>query len=435
VRLSLICALGVLIPLQVRAEPSPEDVRSAPPWASPASDERRVPEAPSAPTSELRVAEAPSPSRTTATGALRAGLYADGDQTIVFRALGALSLAFKNWNLNAGLSADVVSSASVDVRSSPLGKVDVVSTASGTSTRGGKMSDRRLAATLGAGWRDGDGHGVSFSASYANENDYNSVSGNVNSSIDVWHRMTTLLGGFTFTQNWIGSMLDSNFARTMYEIGWSAGIAQVLGFRDAVRLRYDGAYSNGYQASPYRNVRFGDWTITAGPNQQILFANTIGSADGLPEKEPGTRTRHALVLEWLHSLSEKLALHSQARLGIDDWGALSGSAALDLRGAWQWWRLQLGYRFYAQSSADFYQSKYTAAPATYSYYTSDKELGRELGHMAHVDLSRVIKQPRYPGDTRVLFDARLTGLFYSYPGFVLLDSRSSVFLDLGFTWE
>jgi hypothetical protein len=377
-----------------------------------------------------------SPSASAVTGTVRTGLYVDGDQTLVFRALGSLGGAVGNWTISGTGAVDVVSSASVDVRSSPgLSKVDVITRASGTTTSGGKMFDRRLQATLGAGWRDGGGHGFNLSASYANENDYNSISGNLNGAIDVWHRMTTILGGVTFTHNWIGSVLDSTFARTMYEIGWSAGIAQVLGAKDALRLRYDGAYSNGYQASPYRNVRFGDWTISAGPNQQYIFANTIGSPDGLPEKEPDTRTRHALVLEWLHSLSEKLALHSRAQLGIDDWGVLSGSAALDLRGAWQWWRLQLGYRFYAQSAADFYRSKYTEAPATYSFYTSDKEIGRELGHVAHLDVSRVIKQPHHPGDTRVLFDARLVGLFYSYPGFVLLDSRSSVFVDLGFTWE
>jgi hypothetical protein len=233
----------------------------------------------------------------------------------------------------------------------------------------------------------------------------------------------------------VGSVLDPSFARTLWSIGWSAGLAEVLGVKDVVRLRYDGSASRGYQASPYRNVRFGDWTTTLSPYGQILFANTLGSADGLPEREPDSRVRHAAALEWVHSLAPGIGLSSQVRLGQDSWGVRSASVAAELRCAWDWWRLQLGYRFYVQSSADFYQSKYTLPASSYAFFTSDKELGRELGHTPHLQISRVLKQPRKPGDPRALFDVRVTGLFYSYPGFVLLPSRSSVFADLGFTWE
>ncbi len=370
-------------------------------------------------------------------GAIRTGIYADGDQTYVFRVLGAIAAAFNRWTVSGSVSADVVSSASVDVRSSPgLSKVDVVSSASGTtSTSGGTMTDRRFQVTGGLGWKDDDGHAVNFSASFANERDYNSVGGGFNGSIDVFHRMTTLLGGIRFTGNFIGSVLDPTFSQRMVDLGWSAGVAQVLSRKDALRLRYDGGYSDGYQASPYRNVRFGDWRFTVGDYQHIIFSNTIGSADGLPETVPATRLQHALVLEWLHSLLPGLGLHTEARLGIDSWGMKSATGALDLRTASGQWRVEVGYRFYIQSSADFYQSKYTLAPSNYSYFTSDKELGRETGHVAHLDVSRVLLPSRRPGGASLLFDGRLTGMYYTYPDFVLLGSRAGIFLDLGFTWE
>lgn len=373
----------------------------------------------------------------TTSGALRTGIYVDGDQTVVFRALGAIASSFGHWIVSGSGSVDVISSSSIDVRSSPgLSKVDVTSGASGSSsTSGGKMSDRRLQASAGLGWKDNDGHAATFSASFANETDYNSISGGVNGSFDVHHRMTTLLFGFNYTRNYIGSVLDKSFARQMYELGWSGGVAQVLSQTDAIRLRYDGAFASGYQASPYRNVRFGDWTTSAGPNQRILFVNTLGSPDGLPETEPGMRHRHSLVFEWLHSLVHGLGLHSDARMGIDNWGMLSATAALDLRVVSNNWRIQVGYRFYVQSSADFYREKYTQAASSYSFFTSDKELGREIGHVAHVDLSRVLVPPKYPGDSSLLLDGRLTGIYYSYPDFALLGSRASVFLDIGLTWE
>jgi hypothetical protein len=370
------------------------------------------------------------------TGGLRTGLYVDGDRTTVFRALAAMAGSLGRWSLSGNVAVDVVSSSSVDVRSSPLGKVDVVTTASGgTQTSGGTMTDRRLAATLGAGWNSGRGHTFGLSASYANERDYNSVGGGVNASLDFLGRLTTVLGGVSFTQNWIASMIDPAFAQRMWDVGWSLGVAQVLGRRDALRLRYDGAVADGYQASPYRNVRFGDWTPVIGDHERIMFVGTIGSPDGLPEKEPDIRVRHALVLEWVHSFTEKLGLFSQARLGTDSWGVDNLSVAAELRAATTWWRLRLGYRFYAQSSADFYHAKYVQSPDKYAYYTSDKELATEYGHIVNLGISRVLMQPKREGDARMLLDLGVHVLYYSYPGFLLLPSRTSGFLDVGLTWE
>ena len=371
------------------------------------------------------------------TGALRTGLYADSDQTIVFRALATLAGGIGHWILSATATVDVVSSASIDVRSSAgLSQVDVVTSASGnTSTSGGKMSDRRLAATTGAGWNDGAGHTLNLSASFANERDYDSVSGGLNGSIDLFERVTTLLYGLTFTQNWIGSVLDSSFARRMYAFGWTVGAAQVLTPNDALRLRYDGIAAQGYQASPYRTVRFGDWTTSVGANQKILFANTLGSTDGLAETVPDLRVRHALSLEWLHSFAEGLALHSEARLGTDSWGVQSIMAGAELRAATHNWRFRLGYRFYAQSGASFYEPKYLQDPTSYRYYTSDKELSRELGHIASLGIARVLRHPHRAGAVPLLLDLSVNVLHYDYPDFILLKSRDSGFVELGLTWE
>ena len=386
---------------------------------------------------ELQETKAAPSSRSTWTGAGRLGIYTDSDETNVYRALAAMSGSFPHWSIAANVAVDVITSSSVDVRSSPgLSQVDVTTSASGrTSTSGGSMTDRRIAGTIASGWHDADGHALTFSTSYANERDYDSVSGGINGAFDVWHRLTTLMFGASYTYNWIGSVLDPTFAKQGYEAGWSAGVAQVLTRNDALRLRYDGAAAIGYQASPYRNVRFGDWTTSVGANQRITFLGTIGSADGLPETVPNERLRHAAVLEWVHSFTDGLALYTQARLGLDSWGIESATAAAELRAALRAWRFRLGYRFYAQSGADFYRPKYVMASSAYSYYTSDKELSRELGHVANLGISRVIKQARYAGDTRVLLDASVNVLYYAYPDFVLLASRTSGFVELGLTWE
>ena len=439
-RLSLtrLAALVVMVSaVAARAqEPLPYDAYDEPPLDDPAIE--RTPPPPPVEEYQPRL-ERPLPSGdATLTGAVRGGVYSDSDRTTVWRVLAAIARTAGRWTVSGSASVDIVSSASVDVRSSPaLSKVEVITGASGQSstTTGGTMSDRRIQVTGGFGWRDGSGKGINLSTSFANERDYDSVSGGLNGSVDLFHRMTTLLGGVAVTNNWIGSVLDSSFARSMYEIGGSLGVAQVLSRSDALRLRYDVSLAEGYQASPYRNVRFGNWTTSVTDTGRINFGNTIGSADGLPETVPDSRLRHAGTLEWVHSFVEGLAVHLTARAGIDSWGVQSATAGISLRAVSNEWRLQLGYRYYTQSAADFFATKYTLASSNYQYFTSDKELGRETGHIGSLDIAHVLKAPEAAGDNRLLLDLQVVGMSYSYPGFALLDSRSSVLVTVGLTWE
>ena len=55
--------------------------------------------------------------------------------------------------------------------------------------------------------------------------------------------------------------------------------------------------------------------------------------------------------------------------------------------------------------------------------------------MVNLGLARVVRPPRYAGDTRVILDGALHVLYYTYPDFVLLKSRAAGFLELGLSWE
>ena len=370
------------------------------------------------------------------TGTVRFGVYRDSDQTTVLRVLGVVAQSWAHWLVTGSFGVDAVTSASVDVRSSPgLSKVDVTTGASGrSSTSGGQMTDTRYQATGGAGWKDSYGHAVNATSAVAIETDYASISAGLNGAYDLRARTLTLLGGFTLTNNWISSVLDTTLHQTMFAGGWSAGAALVVTRDDALRVRYDGKVADGYQASPYRNVRFGDWTAVLG-QQQITFSNTIGSVDGMPERVPDRRISHAAVLEWVHSLAPGLGLHPELRVTHDSWGIDALSAALDLRIARPTWKMLVGYRFYLQSRADFFEPKYTQAPTMYTFYTSDKELGDQTGHALRLDLSHVLIDADRAGDARMMFNLQLDAVHYVYPGFTLLPSRDSVFAMIGVSWE
>ncbi len=360
------------------------------------------------------------------TGVLREGIYTDTDHTQVIRSLAGASVVGDHFSFNAEESIDIISSASIDVRTAPT--VDAMTTASGVN-----MTDRRFETTLGGGWKDDRGHTLGLSAVYATERDYTSIGGGIHGSIDLADRDTTLIASFSGNHNDVGSVTQPTFAKTMDQIGYTLGVAQVLTSSDALRLRYDGAYANGYQASPYRNVRFGDWTISGGTRRDPteVFSNTIGSADGLPENLPLTRLRHAVVGEWIHGFRDDIALETQLRLGRDSWGLDSLTATADLRIAEASWQLRLEYRFYLQSAADFFADKYLDDPSMYTYYTADKELGEQRGHMGSVDVTYLIGDRLAPTGFKAQIDARVDVLYYDYVGFVLLPTRSSIFGELG----
>lgn len=372
------------------------------------------------------------------TGTARLGVYTDTDRTRVYRLVTSVAHAWgDHWAGNAGVDIDVVSSASLDVRTSPLGNVDIVTTASGRQREdGGSMSDRRIQASAGGSWTDGSGHTVASTVTAAKEHDYFSLSAGLNGQYDVLGRTTTLLGGVTITRNWISSVLDDTFAKNLTAVGWSLGVARVLTPYDAIRLRYDGEVSEGYHASPYRNVRFGDWmTATNEDTGQISFTNTIGSADGLPETEPERRIKHAATLELVHSLASDVGLHAALRGTRDSWGVTSLTPSLDLRIAKPRWRAQIGYRYYFQSRADFFADKYAMDPSAYTYFSSDKDLGDERGHLVRLSAGYVLLDSASMTDSRLLLDFQLELAHYDYPGFTLLPSRDSLFALIGLSLE
>jgi Protein of unknown function (DUF3570) len=363
---------------------------------------------------------------------LREGVYADSDHTQVYRSLAAVTAPLRRLTVSLQEEVDIVTSASADVRASPF--LDALT---GASVQSPSMFDRRFETTARLGFADGAGHTLGASAAYATERDYTSAGAGLQGAWDLAERNTTVLGGVSAFGNEAGSIADPRFERALLILGYSLGVAQVLSPGDVVRARYDGSYLDGYQASPYRAVRFGDWRLALRPGGiGYLFLGTIGPANGLPEKLPGTRLRHAATLEWLHALTPQVALAASYRFADDDWSVLAQTLAVELRVARdERWQLRGGYRFYDQGAADFYRARYTLPPDAYASYTADKELGEMRGHSASIDAARGLLRRRAAPGYRATIDVKLEYLYYAYANFPLLASRSSFFGELGARME
>jgi hypothetical protein len=71
----------------------------------------------------------------------------------------------------------------------------------------------------------------------------------------------------------------------------------------------------------------------------------------------------------------------------------------------------------------------------YANYSSDKELGRQIGNLGSFDVATAISEPASPNDARMMLFLHTDVFQYQYPGFVLLPSRTSAFIEAGLSWE
>jgi hypothetical protein len=368
------------------------------------------------------------------TAAFRQGIYADSDHTTVFRTLISALAKWRRFSLSANESVDAITSASTDVRSSPF--VDATTGASERRrVRSPSMADGRSETDLVLLWHDDSGRSAGGSVVFAAEDDYTSAGGGLQASWDFFQRNTSLFAGLNMSGNQVRSAVDHAFSRALFASGYSVGLTQVLGVRDLMTLRYDGSYLDGYQASPYRAVRFGNWTTTVHPGTDgITFNNTIGPETGAPEQVPGTRLRHAGGVQWVHAVAAPFAVSTQYRIAYDDWGVFAQAASVELRGMLgRRWQGRLSYRFYDQSGTDFWKGRYVLPASAYRFFTADKELGEIVGHSASANAGLAAWERR--GGFAALLDAKLEYLRYAYPGFPLLSDRTSIFGELGLRFQ
>jgi hypothetical protein len=185
---------------------------------------------------------------------------------------------------------------------------------------------------------------------YSTESDYNSLFGAGHLEVALFDQASTLrlLVGHTSDDitNGVAVMMGSlgtprreeNLGTTLASLGWT----QVFSPRLVGSLTYDFIYASGYQANIYRVVR--------------------GGSDPVPERVPGIRQRHAVAVSGRVFLPTRTTLIGAYRFYGDDWGIVAHTpelrvvqelvAGLDVR---------LRYRFYTQSSAEFYKPVYMQA--------------------------------------------------------------------------
>jgi hypothetical protein len=332
----------------------------------------------------------------------------DNDQTTVVSpyARAAKKLG-ESTGVSATYSADIWTSASIDIRSSAsLGQVHPV-----TEQRDElhlALTQEITDLTLTGAYR------------FSSEHDYTSHGALLDGAYAFADKAATLSLGLRALFDTVGRAGDPNFSEDVSTLDATLSFTQVLDRMMFVQATYELAHSAGYQASPYR------WVGVGGTGYGCLDASSC-----LHELVPDARTRHALAAMLRRALSDSVSLGASYRYYFDDWGLGSHTVLAELG-----WNLSaaallsLRYRFYTQGQADFYQARY-AQLAPGEYRTRDRELSPMSYHRIGADFNYDLGLRS--DQARLMFALSAAGTFYAYDDFVGLSSTNALELTFALT--
>jgi hypothetical protein len=287
--------------------------------------------------------------RAQAQDTLATGVYVridDDDTTVVSPRVHVRKRVLDATDVDATYSADVWTSASVDIRASASLPV----TEQRDELEFG-VSHELTDLTLSGTYR------------YSVEHDYVSHGAFVGATYDFADNNANLaFAGYALFDT-VGRAGYPAFAEPLTTLGGRLSFTQVIDPQMFAQLTYELAHLDGYQASPYRKVG--------------LDGTGFGCEKAvkcLDEHEPSLRTRHVAALLLRRALGDAFSVGLSYRFIIDDWGLTSHTASLELGLlASESASFSLRYRFYTQTGVDFYAAKYISPLPPGAYTTRDRE--------------------------------------------------------------
>ncbi len=335
---------------------------------------------------------APALAQTAFTSKLQ--VYVDNDHTTVVSPLvSAQADVTSTTNVTAGYVADAVTSASIDV----------VTQASKSTIHEFRQQGSIAVAQILSSWT------VNGAYLFSTENDY--LSNNFSAGLErrLAGNDTTLSLGYSLSLDQVGRSGDANYHRALDEHGVSASWTQVLSPVLVGQLTYELGVDEGYQASPYRFV-----PVRSDPSATASM--------WVPETDPSSRIRHALVAGINWHVGEDSAVGGDYRFYIDTWGIASHTVdARFTTNLTPRLELRLRARYYTQTGATFYQANY---PTVAEYMTIDRELSPLWSTLGGVKAT-------YRLGADVEAELKADVFYFRYPDFPLLPSRTGANLGAG----
>lgn len=204
---------------------------------------------------------------------------------------------------------------------------------------------------------------LTFGYSNSTENDYEADTYSFGVSQDFFGDLSTLSLSFALGNDTVKMSTDPDFSedkRTQsYQFSWT----QVMTKNLLMNFIYHVITDEGYLNNPYRSFRYVD--NTNDPNSGYTLKREI---------YPETRTSHAFAVRGRYYMPYRAAFGFEYRRFNDTWGInaynmdLNYTHPLD-----QHWIIDVRYRYYSQSQADFYSDLFPAEEFQ-NYMGRDKEI-------------------------------------------------------------
>ncbi|MDA1074555.1 MAG: DUF3570 domain-containing protein [Proteobacteria bacterium] len=239
---------------------------------------------------------------------------------------------------------DMISSASVDV----------MATAS-------PYDEERTEYSIGVDYLRGKTFmGLSFTSS--EESDYTSNAVRFGISRDFFGDLTTFGISYARGEDEVRRSGDDTFAEETTRQSYRVDMSQIITRSLIVNLNYEAITDEGFLNNPYRQVRYYD------PSIPVLAYSYQA------ERYPRTKTSNAAALRAMYYLPYRAALKFEYRTYSDTWGVDAYNVEVGYTHPFND-RLvvDLKYRFYDQTAADFYSDLFPFADAQ-NFLARDKEL-------------------------------------------------------------
>lgn len=295
---------------------------------------------------------------------------------------------------------DNVSSASIDVL------------ASGASA----YTEKRTEYSIGADYLYGKSI---LSAGYtsSDESDYTAETVYFNVSQDFFGDLTTVSFGYALGQDEVFQNGNEEFAEEIDRNNFRFEVSQIVTPNMIMGFNYELISDEGYLNNPYRSYRFLSDPLDPDAGYQLAR-----------EVYPRTRTSDAAAFRMKYFLPWRATVGGNYRFFTDDWGIDAHTLQLNYTHVlYDKWFLDLKYRYYVQTQADFYSDLFLAASQDEKDYRArDKELSEFNNHT----FSAYISYQR-PLSYRMLDNAAITlqwdHIWFSYDNFTdLTDQNASV---------
>ncbi len=312
--------------------------------------------------------------------------YDGGGVTIDGPSLLVRKQVAKNVSVAANYYVDSISSASIDV----------VTTASA-------YSEKRTEMSVGADYLY---NSTIFSTGYKNsdESDYAANSAYFGVSQDLFGALTNV--SMSYGRGWddVSRNGDDEFSADVERHSYRLGISQILTRNFLMGMTLETITDEGFLNNPYRSVRYVDPDSDKGYSYQA-------------EVYPNTRTSTAVSVRGRYRLPYRAAVHSEYRFFDDTWGIAAHTGELGYtQPVWGRWMLDLNYRYYTQTAADFYSDLFSREDAQ-NYMARDKELSDFNSHTLGIGLSYEILPKGWRFFDKGNLSVRYNYIYFDYENF------------------